>query len=186
MIIGLVGLKGSGKDTVAAYLIKNHGFERKAFADPLKRSLAAFLDIPYHEIESFKNSNGAYVTTIYDDEPVKVLTFREALQRYGTESHRDIFGETFWLEATLPVGGFYKGRAIVVTDVRFENEAERIELLGGYIVRIERESATLSEQDPHRSEGEQLRIQTPFIIKNNDTIDDLHSEVDNMLIRLHR
>ena len=35
-ILAISGWKGSGKDTVAAYLIEKHGFTRTAFADPLK------------------------------------------------------------------------------------------------------------------------------------------------------
>jgi hypothetical protein len=35
-IIALSGWKGSGKDTVAAYLERAHGFKRVSFADPLK------------------------------------------------------------------------------------------------------------------------------------------------------
>ena len=57
MILGLNGLKGSGKDTVGAHLIKEHGFERRSFADPLKKSVAALLDIPYHEIDKWKNED---------------------------------------------------------------------------------------------------------------------------------
>ncbi len=37
MIIGLCGPAGSGKDTAADFLVKNHGFAKVAFADPLKR-----------------------------------------------------------------------------------------------------------------------------------------------------
>lgn len=37
MIIGLCGIAGSGKDTVADFLVKNHGFVKVALADPLKR-----------------------------------------------------------------------------------------------------------------------------------------------------
>ena len=33
------------------------------------------------------------------------MTFREFLQRYGTEAHRDVFGKDFWLEYTLPANG---------------------------------------------------------------------------------
>lgn len=37
MILGLCGLAGAGKDTVADFLVKDHGFVKVAFADPLKR-----------------------------------------------------------------------------------------------------------------------------------------------------
>ena len=36
MIIGICGLIGSGKDTIADYLIKRHNFQKLSFADKLK------------------------------------------------------------------------------------------------------------------------------------------------------
>jgi dephospho-CoA kinase len=44
MLIGLVGLIGSGKDTVAERLVTQHGFERDSFAKSLKDALLVFLD----------------------------------------------------------------------------------------------------------------------------------------------
>jgi hypothetical protein len=37
MLIGIAGVAGAGKDTTADFLVKNHGFVKVAFADPLKR-----------------------------------------------------------------------------------------------------------------------------------------------------
>lgn len=37
MIIVLAGAMGSGKDTIGDILVKNHGFQKLAFADPLKK-----------------------------------------------------------------------------------------------------------------------------------------------------
>ena len=41
LIIGLIGRAGAGKDTAADYLCTAHGFERYAFAQPLKTMLEA-------------------------------------------------------------------------------------------------------------------------------------------------
>jgi len=37
------------------------------------------------------------------------ITGRQALQRYGTEGHRDVFGEDFWVDALLPVDSYTEG-----------------------------------------------------------------------------
>lgn len=205
MIIGLTGLKGSGKDTVGAYLVKNHNFERRSFAEPLKRSFAALFDIPMWEIENWKNDDSVFVTVgnknnnpegliknftlpngtdfVRPDHmwsPIRELSFREALQRYGTESHRDVFGENFWVDQALPVEGFYDGRAIVVTDVRFQSEAQRIDELGGCIIKIIRPE-TQVQSDLHVSEVEQFNIKADYQITNNGTIDDLYSAIQEIL-----
>jgi hypothetical protein len=179
-----MGLKNSGKDTVAAYLVKEKNYERRAFADPLKKSVAALFDIPFSEIERMKNNLHESVWLINGAEPHKNLTFREFLQRYGTEAHRDVpeMGENFWVDLTLPVSGYYIGRDIVVSDVRFENEARRIRYLRGTIIEVSRSG--LVNQDPHRSEQELFEIEPDYTIFNNGTIADLGASVEIMLTNM--
>lgn len=202
MIIGLSGQKQSGKDTVAAYLVKEHGFERKAFADPLKQSVAALFGIPFSYIDKLKMDDvlvgigrigqPEYDQWIqYDGEVSKGLTFREFLQRYGTEAHRDIFGQDFWLDYTLPVQGFYPGRAIVVTDVRFSNEARRIRELGGMVVRIlngkaYEEWGNRVDDGDHaaRHSSEVIDFDWDYMIDNNGSFSDLYACVEDMLCHL--
>lgn len=196
MIVGLAGSLGSGKDTVGAYLIKEYGFERKAFADPLKKSVAALFDIPFWEIDKHKLDETVFVAVGYKNRPEPIVehpavpdgpqhmwspisefTFRELLQRYGTEAHRDIFGDDFWINQTLPVGGYYAGRKIVVTDVRFVNEVERVQSLGGVVIKLTR---ALDNKDPHRSEQIDL-LNCNITIENNGTIEELYEQMDNFL-----
>ena len=39
-VIGIVGLIGAGKDTVADYLVNFHGYKRESFANSLKDAVA--------------------------------------------------------------------------------------------------------------------------------------------------
>lgn len=187
MIIGLVGKRNAGKDTVGAYLVKQRGFERKAFADPLKHSVATLFDIPFSEIDKLKLDLTTGIGIGRQDQnnhliPHSVgrsMTFREFLQRYGTEAHRDMFGDNFWVDQCLPIDGFYSGRAIVITDCRFLNEAQRINELKGLVVRVERPG--LEDQDPHSSEKEQEKIKPHWIIENSGTIEFLNKQIEYML-----
>ena len=52
MIVGFSGFRGSGKDTVAAYLVKEHGFERKCVCRSLKRSIAAHVQHSFQQIST--------------------------------------------------------------------------------------------------------------------------------------
>ena len=183
MIIGLVGKKGSGKDTVGAYLVKQHSFERKAFADLLKKSVAALFDIPYHEIEKYKSDNTAHIMLTANGQVIRDLSFRQFLQYYGTESHRDVFGSDFWVDYLLPPTGFYAGRKIVLTDCRFKSEAERIRMLGGFIVGIEKR-ISLVDQDHHSSEVQSNIGPVEYRIENNGTMDELFTETEKMLTHL--
>lgn len=181
MIVGLTGQKQSGKDTIAAYLVKEHKFERKAFADPLKKSVAALFDIPFSEVDKLKlNPNAVAAILDYTEDSIASqhdMTFRTLLQRYGTEAHRDIFGTNFWVDQTLPVDGFYPGRAICVTDVRFSNEASRVRELGGVVVRVFRGEEDLS--DLHASEI--IDFDWDYAIHNDGTLGDLYINIEEML-----
>lgn len=193
MIIGLSGLKGSGKDTVGAYLVKQYAFQRLSFADKLKQSAAALFGVEPSELEKMKNDPTVQVVIgRYTDTREAYYSFndamsvREMLQRYGTEAHRDVFGENFWVDQLLPVEGYYAGRAIVVTDVRFKNELRRITEIGGFTVFVNRPALDL--KDPHRSEQEVLDYledeRFDHVLMNDDTIDYLYGQVDQMLVRL--
>jgi hypothetical protein len=46
MIIAISGLKFSGKDTIANYLVKKYNFARVSFADPLKDMVSKEFDVP--------------------------------------------------------------------------------------------------------------------------------------------
>ena len=183
MIIGLAGLKGSGKDTVAAYLVKTYQFERKAFADPLKQSVAALFGIDFSDIEKMKNSPHSFVDLVThrepgkanDEEHAKRMTFRKFLQLYGTESHRGVFGDDFWVDQTLPVGGYYRGRKIVVPDVRFPNEVERVHSLGGKVLLVDRMGCDAS--DVHPSENP-FKLSFDRVIANHKTLEFLYNEIE--------
>jgi len=201
MIVGLSGLSGSGKDTVAAYLIKEHQFERIAFADKVKQSIARTFDIPFREVEQLKDDDTVYVALGYKNQPqgmaekagvshmwspIRELTFGEFMQYFATEGHRDVFGQYFWVEQCLPVDGFYAGRKIVVTDVRFREEADRIRVLGGSVVKIV--SPVPHKPSPrHNEHVSEVQSDLGYIahrIDNNGTIDDLMVKIEEMLANL--
>lgn len=208
MIIGFCGNPNAGKDTAGAYLIKKYGFERKAFADPLKKSVAALFNIPFWEIDKFKGEDNVYVTIGYKNQPtdprhfdvegatsldgyvppyhmwspISELTMRQFLQRYGTESHRDVFWQDFWVDQALPVEGFYAGRKVTLTDVRFDNEVERIHLLKGVVIRIERPGTEISSSE-HIAEQNQF-LNANVTIQNDRAIEDLYEQLDNLLTTL--
>lgn len=193
MIIGLMGQKLSGKDTVAAYLIKKHGFERRASADALKQFIGAVFDLPASEIERHKSDPNVYVAIGYKTgipikdaagpdhmwSPIVELTMREFQQRVGTDGGRDVLGEDLWIDISLPLNGYYAARNIVISDVRFPNEALRVRDLGGYIVRIDRPG--LDNKDHHRNEHMQAEIAAHYTILNDDTLETLYERTELML-----
>jgi hypothetical protein len=180
MLIGLCGFKGSGKDTVAKYLVEKYDYEQMAFANKLKESVAALFDIDIDLIDDLKNYqvNGNVVI-----EGFRRMTFRNMLQRYGTESHRDVFGENFWVDQVLPdpvtyyrADEWHLTRRIVISDARFENEQQRIRDLDGYVVRVDRFP---SDGDTHLSEARVEKVD--YAINNTGSLTELGAQIDKMI-----
>lgn len=140
MIVGLSGYARSGKDTLATFLVKDHGFERIAFADALRDMLYALNPLTTVRDRTERRAYVDYVQDIVDEygwEWAKENSdIRLLLQRLGTEAGRHVLGENIWVDAAM--AKVKPGGRFVFTDVRFPNEAKAIWRAGGQLVRIRR------------------------------------------------
>jgi hypothetical protein len=181
MIIGLTGKKGSGKDTVGSHLVNEYGFERAGFADLLKQAVAALFDVTVEQADQWKNE---YVDVAVEDRyfGTGVAThsqqsWREMLQRFGTEMGRETFGPNFWVDQFWLKHGHEE--SLVITDVRFDNEAESIIKRDGFIFEIIR--SNMDDVDTHASEA---GINSKYItttIRNQSSFDKLWDTVDELM-----
>jgi hypothetical protein len=132
VIVGFQGRKLSGKNEAArrlAQLASPAGWdvEFRAFANPLKDTVCGMYGIDRAELERLKEANGSLLNY-----PVRTL-----LQNFG-ESARKHFGVHLWLDLCLPRDFQHpEGRLVLVTDVRPDYECERVQELGGVVVRID-------------------------------------------------
>lgn len=171
-IIGLLGHKESGKDTLASFLIKDHGYTRLAFADDLK-ALAYDLN-PWIETDH----DGFWrLATLVDmsswDEAKKEFEVRRFLQDLGVSlRERD---PNFWVDRVARRLEIENG-PIVITDVRFLNEVDLVNGYSGALARIVREEAdTAALHDSHVSEHELDMVWADYTIDNNGTLESLRS-----------
>lgn len=200
-IIGFCGYPGSGKDAAAAFLVAR-GWQRIAFADPL-RAMALAIDpyvnlrveygpgpitegprhdesdnsisargpckvIPMRLSEAIKRSNWT--------DAKRIPEVRRLLQRIGTEAVREIIGPDTWIEiAERSIG---PNKRVVITDVRFANEAEMIRRRGGLICWVKRTAAANQSHNSHVSE------QYPFDVDCHIDNDGTLSELENRVLEL--
>lgn len=179
-IIGLSGYSTAGKDEAAKALVE-HGYTRIAFADVL-RDMAYAID-PYidvsdgpHEYE-FGRLSGLIDRYGWDQAKNDFPDVRRLLQRLGTEAGRKILGENIWIETAFSRAA---SSNIVVTDVRFPNEADAIRSRAGVVVRITRNG--VGPRNDHASELALVDYPFDYYIENNGTIEDLHAKVVRTLL----
>lgn len=164
MIIGITGVAGSGKDTVADYLASKYGFIKVSFASILKEMLAiAGLPEPSDRDDKEK--------------PVKCFNFtwREAAQTLGTEWGRAL-DENIWVKLTMAKLDLTKN--YVISDVRFDNEAEVIAHYGGIIVQLTGRYVELGGNSEHSSEKGIRGNLIDYHIENSGHIDYLYEQID--------
>lgn len=147
-VVGILGFKGSGKDTAGEYLVREHGFVVESFANPLKDMVAAvfgwdraLLEGNTVDSREWRETPDTWweVKLDWPNNPGSYLgrfTPRVALQVIGTDVLRQHFDDSIWiksLEARL-----IKHDKVVITDCRFPNECKLIRSHGGALFRVKR------------------------------------------------
>jgi hypothetical protein len=175
MIIGLVGLIGSGKDTIADYLQNIHQFRRESFAATLKDAVASVFGWDCDLLEGRTATSRAWRETVdaWWAERLEMphLTPRWVLQYFGTEVFRKGFHDNMWV-AALENKMRNSQDNIVITDCRFPNEIHAIRDAGGVVVRVRRgpepawfDTAVAANQ----GDTEALRLLPKFAVHSSET-----------------
>lgn len=141
MIIGICGFIGSGKDTVADYLVNFHGFRRDSFAATLKDAVSNVFGWDRDLLEGRTTEARAWreqVDTWWAERlSIPNLTPRWVLQQWGTEVCRRAFHDDIWI-ASLENKVRNSQSDIVISDCRFPNEIASIKRAGGKVIWIQR------------------------------------------------
>lgn len=193
MLIGLVGLIGSGKDTVADHLVKNHSFKRDSFAKSLKDATANIFGWDREMLEGQTKESREWreqKDTFWSERFGRDITPRWILQHFGTEVCREHMLDSIWVDSLV---ARYHGENTVISDTRFVNEINVIRRQGGKIVLVKRSEIPSREEmqasGAHKSEWDWIGCKFDHIIDNTDTIESLHKNVDDMIthqLRDHR
>lgn len=161
VIVGLCGLAGSGKSTASRLIQNAYNIPRRPFAYPLKRMIGA-LGVPTEVLD------GPASVKELPTARLNGHTVRFALQTLGTEWGRKIMGEDFWVKQWA-ASFDNKMPGMVADDVRFPNEVEAIQKLGGIVIRIDRMgSGVQGDGSKHASEDIE-KLEYDWRVTNNST-----------------
>lgn len=168
-VIGVTGKAGSGKDTVAGMIheLTCGRSEKIPFAKPMKDIARLF---------------GFTYTQLYDPvekekvDPFWEISPRRFLQILGTEMFRGLFRDDVWLKMAERAIASSPQDVIVISDVRFENEAAWLRAQGGTLVHVVGRATTTGET-AHSSEAGVQICEGDVILPNTGTLEQLREMV---------
>ena len=209
MIIGICGFIGSGKDTIADYLVNLHHFRRESFANTLKDAVAQVFGWDRTMLEGRTKQAREWREQVdpwwADRLSIPHLTPRFILQQWGTEVCRKNFHDDIWI-ASLENKLRNSRDDVVISDCRFPNEIKAIKQAGGIVVRVVRgaepewyDAAISRNRGPngnstwalsgrrleqlgvHASETAWVGTKFNVVLDNNGTLDDLYQQVKRLV-----
>jgi hypothetical protein len=208
MIIGVCGFIGSGKDTIADYLVNLHHFRRESFANTLKDAVSAVFGWDRTMLEGRTKQAREWREQVdpwwAERLGIPHLTPRWILQNWGTEVCRKNFHDDIWI-ASLENKLRNSTDDVVISDCRFPNEIAAIKAAGGRVVRVVRGAEPewydfavnrnrgpignpgwalggrrLEQLGIHASETAWVGTKFDMILDNNSTLEDLYQQVKRL------
>jgi rhodanese-related sulfurtransferase len=169
-IIGLTGYAQHGKDTVAAVLVHEYGFQRVAFADALKE-LTLKVNPYVGQDEEDKAVRLSQVLQDLGPERAKteLAEVRRLYQEVGTRA-RQVLGEDVWVAAAALK---MKQDNVVISDVRFPNEAAWVHNEGGEVWLVSRPGFDNGIGLWHASEQHIQYLPTSRTLLNDQGVEEL-------------
>jgi len=208
MIIGICGFIGSGKDTIADYLVNFHGFRRESFANSLKDAVAQVFGWDRTMLEGRTKQSREWREQRdewWSQRLGKEITPRWVLQYWGTDVLRSGFHDDIWI-ASLENKIRNSSDDVVITDCRFPNEIRAIRAAGGIVVRVVRgpepawyDAAVSLNRGPngnsswalsmralerakvHSSETSWVGTNFDAVLDNNGTLDHLYTQIKDLV-----
>lgn len=206
MIIGVCGLIGAGKDTIADYLVNIHEFRRDSFAATLKDAVSSVFGWDRDMLEGRSRHSREWreqPDPWWSQRLGRDITPRLILQLWGTEVCRRGFHDDIWI-ASLENKLRHSQDHVVVSDCRFPNEISAIRAARGTVIRVTRgaDPAWFAAAQAHILAGEPAPDDLPHasewawaatcfdhVIANDGSLDDLYQQVDDLvsgLLQDHR
>jgi hypothetical protein len=205
MIIGVCGLIGAGKDTIADYLVNIHQFRRESFANTLKDAVSSVFGWDRTMLEGRTKQSREWREQRdewWSNRLGKEITPRLMLQLWGTEVCRKGFHDDIWI-ASLENKLRNTTDDVVISDCRFPNEIAAIKNAGGIVVCVERgirphwiniavqankgvvsASKWLADEKIHASETSWIGTEFNAVIDNNAGMDHLYTQVNDLVLNL--
>lgn len=181
LLIGVYGRARSGKDTAADYLAAKMSLSKYAFAEPLKQMLKSVFGDHFHNGDREQICKEAGIS------------YRQLMQLLGTEWGRNQVNPQLWVNLVAKRWDLVKDGAwspelghtagMILSDVRFDSEAEWIKSQGGVIIEVTRPDLEAIGISGHQSEQGINPALTDITVKNDRDLPHLYATLDGVVER---
>jgi len=182
LLIGIYGKARSGKDTAADYITQVLHLRKYALAEPLKQMLKCVFGDNFHDGDRERIC------------PEAGVSYRAMMQTLGTE-WRNTVNKDLWLNlaakewqrvqelSCVEQGGIFHGmtQGMIISDIRFDSEAEWIKQQGGTLIEITRPGLAAIGIQGHASEAGINPGLTDITISNSSDIQYLYATLDSVV-----
>lgn len=179
MIIGIIGSARVGKDTFATMLaeemfdVAKIRFILMAYATELKKRLQSDFDLSYEQLWGSDKEKPDYR---YKKKGFKdsYWTPREIMQFVGTDCYRSV-DDLFWVKLLFRVINDNEYKHVIITDIRFPEEADPISERGGYLIKVtsKRDLETINGSSHSSETSMNDYTNIDFHVRNDGSLDDL-------------
>lgn len=184
MVVVITGVKRSGKDTVAAYLLNRMIDKKYALADPIREVCKTIFD---WKDEDFQGEKKEQIDSYWRLSP------RQAMQWIGTEAFQYYIGNDFplfkkeigrciWVYKFLKWRDKFPYSSIVISDLRFHHELDTLEEnLGNEVISMRVNNNRINPDNTHASEQDIPDLNVDYDIDNSGNLFYLYSQLNEFL-----
>lgn len=176
MIVGIIGKKGHGKDTIADYLVSKYQFHKITYAEPIKKICK---EIFYLSEEQLIDHNlKEKIDPRWEKSP------RQIMQLIGTDLFRKTFSEDIWVNILREKAKqlLLEGKNIVISDIRHSNELENLYTLSDNVLILQvTRNIKEEKEDNHPTEQFNYNKDIPIHKIKNTTFEELYSKIDSII-----
>ncbi|MEU1254794.1 hypothetical protein ABZ445_16090 [Streptomyces chartreusis] len=189
MNIGIIGRARAGKDTAGKFFVDGHGYRRVGFADALKDvalKLDPIVDLSPYDVDGFQ---AAEVRRLADlvrwsgwEVAKETPEVRRILQELGAAMRA--VDEEVWLRAALTKAHEANdaGVPVVITDVRYRNEAASLVRAGFKLLHINRPGIPQLDHESERDLGPE---DARYLVQNDGDLAHLGEQLEQIWELIH-
>jgi len=182
-LLGILGKKRHGKDTVSDYIVLKYGFKKDTLAQPIKDICKILFDFSDEQLygnlkDTIDENLGTTPRAIFQYLGTDIL--RKDLNKIAQKKNcENLFVDHMKKRCANYLNN---NESVIISDIRCQNEVDAIHEMGGIIIKIDRPNFAYPVEDLHESEKNIDNIADyDHLIDNSKDIESLYDKITNLM-----